>query len=115
MSPNTPTPDPDAALLEALPSAEWMNDYHPLEYGTPGTIDHMLRCPTCEEWSPCRVRTMYVAALAATGTGPTPDAALREAATQSLRDAWERYGNAVDGAGSVQSPAVRDLVSALYH
>lgn len=38
----------------------WLDDNHPSEYEADGT--RFLRCPTCEEWSPCRVRTAFTLA-----------------------------------------------------
>src|SRR4051794_37793685 len=37
----------------------WLDEHHPERYEIEG--EGYLRCPTCEEWSPCRVRAAFVA------------------------------------------------------
>lgn len=47
--------------------ASWLDEHHPEVYGKPG--EEYARCPTCEEWSPCRVRMLADALLACYHSG----------------------------------------------
>ena len=38
-------------------NATWLTEFHPERYEIDGEV--YLRCPTCEEWSPCRVRVAF--------------------------------------------------------
>jgi len=76
-----------AAPLPSYIDREWLDAEHPVQYGflngkatldvnNPNTRERMNRCPKCEEWSPCRVRTLFeIAAVRPAPAAPLPGAA----------------------------------------
>lgn len=41
---------------EPTMTTSWLDHFHPAQYEIEG--ERYNRCPTCEEWSPCRVRML---------------------------------------------------------
>lgn len=63
MTDRTPASPVEVLALPSYIDREWLDGEHPVSYGE--GFEKMARCPKCEEWSPCRVRTLFEFALQA--------------------------------------------------